>query len=267
MKMPCGQREARRLSPGRPPRGLGCSPVSREPSSCVSIAVCVTVTISTSPALLRVNTSPPLTPAALRTPSSVSWTSLWSLSHHHPRALPYQGYISWLEASCEHTAQGRAEMITDLLIHFFFLLPTETSGLDTHVQLAIWLVCKLMSQDCLPRGPFKSSWLCSACARMVLSFFQDFFQVPGASAATADPVRPSAQRLRFCDVSLGCSNRVLHLGGRKHQKHVVSSSAGREFHIKVLAGGPALCPEAPGEGPSLHPWACGCILPTSASAS
>ena len=126
-----------------------------------------------------------------------------------------------------------------------------------------------MSQDCLPRGPFKSSWLWSACVRMVLSFFQDFFQVPGASAATADPVRPSAQRLRFCAVSLGCCNRVLHLGGRKHQKHVVSSSAGLEFHIKVLSGGAALCPEAPGEGPSLHlpapdvslhAWACGCIL-------
>lgn len=152
----------------------------------------------------------------------------------------------------------------------------ETSGLDAHVQLTVCLVCKLTSQDYLPRGPFKNSWLWSACARMVLSFFQDLFPGPGASAATADPVRPSAQRLRFCDVSLCCCDRVLHLGGRKPQKHVLSSSASHEFHIKVLAGRAALCPEAPGEGPSLHlpapdsslhSWACGCIPPTSASAS
>ena len=103
-------------------------------------------------------------------------------------------------------------MITDLFTHFFFLLLMETLGLDAHLQLAVCLVCKLTSQDYLPCGPFKNSWLWSACARMVLSFFQDLFQVPGASAATADPVRLSAQRLQFCDVSFAAVTECCNLG-------------------------------------------------------
>lgn len=127
------------------------------------------------------------------------------LSREHPVPSLIRATFPGLKPPVSTQPRGRDEMITDLLILFLFLSSTETSGLDAHIQLAVWLVCKLTFLGCLCRGPFKNSWLWSACARMVLSFFQDLFRVPEASTATADPVRLSAQCLRFCDVTECCN--------------------------------------------------------------